>query len=822
MNRNSTFDRRTILALAGVVALLVVNAGLSYRSVRQLNEDARWVAHTHGVLDAIGEIRLAVLAADTDAAHRAIAQVRALTTDNPGQQARIPELDRQIAEPVSPSARAGVQQRLRAMEATERALLSHRLVATRRAYVTAVVTGLVTALLGLAAVGMFVAFLARTLRSRERAAALLHEQRQLLHATLASIGDAVIATDAAGRVTFLNSVACELTGWTSAEATGQPLDAVFHIVNEATRKPVESPALRALREGHVIGLANHTVLIARDGVERPIDDSAAPIRDSAGTVAGSVLVFRDITEKRRAERENARLAAASEQQRRIYESALSNTPDFQYIFDLDGRFRFANQALSALLQKEPAEMMGKNFHDLDYPFDLATRLQRQIREVVEARRRVRDETPFTAQAGERQYEYIFVPVLAADGTVEAVAGSTRDITERKQLEHELRTLAADLSEADRRKDEFLATLAHELRNPLAPIRNGLQILRLSKDRADLVERAQTMMERQLKQLVHLVDDLLDVSRISRGKLELRTERVELATVLRNAVETSRPLIDAGGHRLTVDLPPGPLSVAADVTRLGQVFANLLNNAAKYSDRGGRIGLTVERDGGEVMVTVRDDGIGIPQPMLTRIFDLFTQVDRSLERSQGGLGIGLTLVKRLVEMHGGSVEARSGGHGLGSELVVRLPVLAPAVSPAAPAVLPPAATPEPAAAPPRRRILVADDNVDSAASLATMLEIMGNEVRVANDGLDAVAAAAAFRPDLILLDIGMPRLNGYEACRAIRDQPGGDRPTIVACTGWGQDEDRRRSQAAGFDVHIVKPVDPAELEKLLAGLSGTMD
>jgi len=528
------------------------------------------------------------------------------------------------------------------------------------------------------------------------------------------------------------------------------------------------------------------------------------------------FLMRSLRAHRRALEENVRLAAASDQQRRIFEAALSNTPDFQYIFDLDGRFRFANQALMDLLQKQPSEMVGSNFHDLGYPPDLAARLQRQIQQVIDTRERVRDETPYTAHIGERQYEYIFVPVLGTDGAVEAVAGSTRDVTDWRRQANELRKLAADLFEADRRKDEFLATLAHELRNPLAPIRSGLQVLRLLRDGGEPVEpvqieQVQVMMERQLGQLVRLVDDLLDVSRISRGKLELRKERVELAAVVNNAVETSRPLIDSGGHQLTVSLPPEPVWVDADVTRLGQVFANLLNNAAKYSDRGGRIGLTVERQGGEAVVTVKDVGVGIPPHMLPHIFDLFTQVDRSLERSQGGLGIGLTLVKRLVEMHGGSVEARSEGHGLGSELIVRLPVLSAA------AVRPAAGSGEPAQLRACRRVLVADDNMDAAESLAMMLEIMGNEVRTANDGLQAVAAAAAFRPDMILLDIGMPGLNGYEACRAIREQLDGGRPVIVACTGWGQEEDRRQSREAGFNFHLVKPVDPADLEALLAGL-----
>lgn len=394
--------------------------------------------------------------------------------------------------------------------------------------------------------------------------------------------------------------------------------------------------------------------------------------------------------------------------------------------------------------------------------------------------------------------------------VEWVVGTNLDITERKQVEEELRRLAAELSEADRRKDEFLATLAHELRNPLAPIRNGLQIMGASTDKA-AIEEVRTMMERQLGQMVHLVDDLLDVSRISRGKLELRKQRVQLSAVLSNAVETSRPLIESSGHELIVDVPTESIILDADVTRLGQVFSNLLNNAAKYSDHGGRIWLTAELQGNQVVVSVKDTGIGIPKEMAPIIFDMFTQVDRSLEKAQGGLGIGLSLVKRLVELHDGTVQARSEGSGQGSEFIVRLPVNGVLAAESKPAESGKAAT-----ATSQRRILVADDNKDAATTLAMMLRFMGNEVRTANDGLQAIEVGTVFHPDVILLDIGMPKLNGYETCRRIRKQPWGESILLIALTGWGQDDDKRRSREAGFDHHLVKPVDPAELKSLLAG------
>jgi CheY-like chemotaxis protein len=325
-----------------------------------------------------------------------------------------------------------------------------------------------------------------------------------------------------------------------------------------------------------------------------------------------------------------------------------------------------------------------------------------------------------------------------------------------------------------------------------------------------------MMERQLTQLVRIVDDLLDVSRISRGKMELRKEPVELAAVVQSAVETSRPVIEERGHDLTVALPPESVTLDADLTRLAQVFANLLNNSAKYTPAGGRIRLAAERRGREVVVSVEDTGIGIPEGSLGSIFDMFSQVDRTLERTTGGLGIGLSLVKGLVEMHGGTVEVTSGGEGMGSTFTVRLPV-----STAGPPVERQAGRNGEAVAAPRRRVLVVDDNRDSAESLAMLLRLTGNEVRTAHDGHEAVDAAGAYRPDLILMDVGMPKLNGLDATRRIRQQPWGKGVVIVALTGWGQEDDRQRTTEAGCDGHLVKPVEPDALEKLLAGLaSGT--
>jgi two-component system CheB/CheR fusion protein len=368
----------------------------------------------------------------------------------------------------------------------------------------------------------------------------------------------------------------------------------------------------------------------------------------------------------------------------------------------------------------------------------------------------------------------------------------------------------EVKEADRRKNEFLAMLAHELRNPLAPIRNALNVMRLKGGDAESVRAASQMMERQVGLMVRLVDDLLDVSRIDQGRIELRKGRTELAAIVRQSVEAARSLVQAMQHDLTITLPSQPLHLDADPARLAQVVGNLLSNACKFTEKRGRIRLTVEQEGERAVVRVQDNGIGIAPEQLGRIFDMFMQVDTSLERSVSGLGVGLTLVKKLVEMHGGSVEAHSAGIGQGSEFVLRLPLRE--ASELAPG--PTASEPAPSAP---RRILVVDDNRDAAESLALLLGITGNQTQTASDGFEAVEAARKFKPDLVLLDIGLPKLNGYEACRRIRKQAWSQGMRLVALTGWGQEEDRARAAEAGFDGYLVKPVDYADLKKLMASL-----
>lgn len=766
-------------------------------------------------------------------------------------------------------------------------------------------------------------------RARSRAL----EQTEILRVTLASIGDAVITTDPHGRVTYLNAVAEELTGWTSQQAHDEPLAGVFRIVNEDTREPVESPAVRALRDGTIVGLANHTILIRRDGGEIAIDDSAAPIRDSDGRVSGCVLIFRDVTERRRLERAAAeRLTAASllasivessddaivrksldgtieswnaaaerlfgytaeeavgrhisllipperiaeeegilgalrrgervthfeterlarngrrlrvsltvspvrdaageivgaskisrdvTQQRQVESdvrrlaAVIESSTDFVGICDLEGVPFYVNRAGLEMVGLDSAEEAARHtVSDFFFPEDRAQveELFAQVRHHGHAETEIRFRHFKTGEA--RWMAYNVIALKDAAGQTEAFATVSHDVTERRRMEDHLRMLSVSLAEADRQKDEFLATLAHELRNPLAPLRSSLEFLRRTDQMPAASRGPLDTMDRQVSQLVRLVDDLLDLNRVLYNRLELRRADVDLASVIHQAVEISTPLIEAARHTLTIELPEQPIHVHADPVRLTQVFANLLNNSVKYTPAGGRIGIRAERSGDRAVIRVQDTGVGIPVDQHEAIFSIFTQLPRASDREREGLGIGLTLVRQLVNMHGGSVRVHSAGAGRGSEFIVELPALPDgAAVAAAPAIGAPAQAPA-------RRVLVVDDNRDAAESLAMLVEHGGHTAVVAHDGAAALAAAERERPDVVLLDIGLPQMNGHDVCREIRKAPWGRDMRVVALTGWGQEEDRRKSRDAGFDAHLVKPVDFDALLKLLAGESAT--
>ena len=542
----------------------------------------------------------------------------------------------------------------------------------------------------------------------------------------------------------------------------------------------------------------------------PVSWSFLRLRDTSGNVTGYATVTRDLTERHKAEN----LLRASEEKRRLALDAAklgmwhvepetrATTTDARYraIFGTTEEWTDYLQAVAVI-------------HPDDQP---------AVLEAVAAATRLENPTQFTIEYRIAHPDGSLRWILANGQASFMGIGSARratsfdgtvaDITDRKRSEEDRERLVVRLEEQDQRKDEFLATLAHELRNPLAPIRNGLQVMhRVSSDQ-EAIEKIRLMMERQVGQLVHLLDDLLDLSRISRGKIDLRKERMELVKAIEQAVEASRPSIEKAGHELLIEVPPESIYVDADLTRLTQVFSNLLDNAAKFTEHGGQVRLAVQLMGAEAVVSITDNGIGIPTHMLPHVFGMFTQVEGSLGRSQGGLGIGLSIVQRLVQMHGGLVEVRSDGPGRGSEFIVRLPVALSLVQngPVEEAKL--------VRSTECLRILVVDDNLDAAETLAMLLAAEGNETRMANDGLEALDVAAAFEPDVILLDIGLPKLNGHEVCRRIRQQAWSKNTVVIALTGWGQDEDKRRTREAGFDFHLIKPVLPEALEKLLADVT----
>jgi len=644
--------------------------------------------------------------------------------------------------------------------------------------------------------------LARDITRRKQAETDLHDIRSRMEAALAAGAIGTWSWDVQADRFYGDASVARIFAVEPKDVAGGPLVRLVETIHPDDRSRVEELVRRAVRSGDRYE-ADYRVA-QRDGSWKWVTARGQVECDSEGQAVRFPGVIIDITDWKRAEEDLARLTRDSDHRRRVYETILSNTPDFAYVFNLDHLVTYANETLLRMWGLTWDEAIGKTFLEIGYEPWHAEMHNREIDTVKATRQPLRGEVPFNGTFGRRIYDYIFVPVFGAGGEVEAVAGTTRDVTDRKEAEVALR-------EADRKKDDFLALLAHELRNPLAPIRNGLQVMRLAEGDPTVTAEAREMMDRQLSHMVRLIDDLLDVSRITRNKLELRRNRVTLKDVVNNAVEAAGPLVHEAGHELSLMLPSEKVVLDADLTRLAQVFSNLLTNSAKYTPRGGKIWLSAEVAGDTVVVSVRDTGIGIPAVYLPKIFDMFSQVDRSIERSTGGLGIGLALVRGLVEMHGGTVTAES-VEGSGSTFTVRLPIAVVRAEAGAPASQVQSSTAD------RLRVLVVDDNRDGAESMAMMLRLLGNEVTTVHDGLEAVAAAGAFRPEIILMDIGLPRLNGLDATRRIREQDWGRDMTIIALTGWGQDNDRERSRDAGCNDHLVKPVEFANLQSLLKKFS----
>ncbi|MEO7775478.1 MAG: PAS domain S-box protein [Steroidobacteraceae bacterium] len=633
----------------------------------------------------------------------------------------------------------------------------------------------------------------------------LEQQREWFEVTLASIGDAVITTDMEGRLTFINSMAESMTGWSSEDARGQVLARVCRLIDQDTRQPVDDPIARVLLTGTVVEIAGNTSLLRKDGSEIVIEDSAAPIRDHRGKLAGVVLVFRDVTQRRRDERALRR----SEQ---LLSDFFENAAVGLHWVGPDGIVIRVNQTELDLLGYTREEYVGRHiaeFHaDSHVIDDILDKLSRgQTLEGYQAQLRCKD--------GSIKHVLISSNVLWEDGNFIHTRCFTRDISAQKIAELALReeittrqNAEAMLRETDRRKDEFLATLAHELRNPLAPIRQAA-LISTAPQATDAQRRwSHEVINRQVQHMSLLLDDLLDISRVTRGVLELRPKMAELASVVEAAVETARPLIEAKQHRLTIDVPPTSVMFAGDPLRLAQVLSNLLTNAAKYTDPAGEIRLAAIVATDQITITVTDTGIGLPQHALTDIFLMFSQVQSSHDRTEGGLGIGLALAKGLVQLHGGEIEARSAGLGRGSEFIVRLPLRTTGASEQL------TARPVAENLPAKRRVLIADDNRDAAESLAILLELDGHNVTVVDNGRAALATCVALLPEVVILDIGMPELNGYEVARRVRQLCRGDAVTLIAVTGWGQESDKAMALAAGFNHHFTKPIEPEQVITLL--------
>jgi PAS domain S-box-containing protein len=739
-------EKKIAVGIALVLAVLVINALISYRATRRLIDNNQWVTHTHEVLTELEATLSTVKDAETgqrgylitgedaylEPYQNALAEIdghllslKQLTADNEVQQARLTGLEQLVADRLA-TLKAGIEMKKRGdtesarqyilsgvgkrqmdslrqlvaeMEGEENDLLKVRAAESQVSSRDAILTFLLASLIACALVFIVAYVVMRDLAVRKRAAELLHQQRQWLRVTLSSIGDGVIATDMDGQVLFINPIAESLTGWTQTEAKGQPLTQVFSIINEQTRQAVANPALRAIKEGRIVGLANHTILIARAGGEIPIDDSGAPIKGVDGEIFGAVLIFRDITERHRAEHERARL--------------------------LDS--------------------------------------ERTAREQAEA--------------------------------------------------------------ASRSKDEFVAIISHELRTPLNAILGWAQLLRTGQFGPAETVRAMEAIERNARIQAQLIEDLLDMSRIITGKLRLEIRPVALQQTIEAALDAVRPAAQAKSIQLSADFnAPGAL-VTGDANRLQQVVWNLLSNAVKFTPKGGRVEVRMTRIDSQIEISISDSGEGIAADFLPYIFERFHQADSSSVRQHGGLGLGLALARHLVELHGGSVRARSDGTGSGATFTVTLPVRAIHAEMPGHEIGDPGesmALLADGVALNGLRLLIVDDEADTRDLLTALLTQHGAEVRACESSGEALALLEQWQPDVLITDIGMPDEDGYTLLRKIRALPPerGGRIPAAALTAFARSEDRVRALAAGFQMHIPKPVEIAELVIVIASLAAS--
>ena len=607
---------------------------------------------------------------------------------------------------------------------------------------------------------------------------------------------AVFTLDVAGHVTSWNAGAENIKGYKAEEIIGKHFSRFYPVDAIARNWPGEELKIAA-GQGR---FEEEGWRIRKDGTRFWADVVITALRSPQGRLTGFLKITRDLTERRRHE-ETLR---ESEERFRLLVNSVKEYAIF--MLDADGCVASWNLGAERIIGYTAAEIIGRSVACL-YPAEAAERgsPERDLATVVahggmeiNGRRVRKDGTRFWANV-------VICSVHDLDGKLRGFAQVTRDLTERKQFK--------ELEESQQRTHEFLAMLSHELRNPLAPLKTSVDIMRLREMSDPVLIRARDVIDRQVQHLTHIIDELLDVSRITSGRIRLTSEALDLQGVVLRAVETARPLFDSKSHTLEIEAPTSHVWVRGDLTRLTQVFVNLLNNAAKYTPDRGRIEVAIRSTDKSAAVHIRDNGIGIAAELLPRMFDLFTQGDRPLDRTDGGLGVGLALVHRLVSLHGGVVKAFSEGIGRGSELVVTLPQYCQEISMPVASDPPP---PEPQQK--RRRLMVIDDNKDAAESMSMLFELWGHEVICAYDGRGALETAAKYRPDAVFLDIGLPGMDGYEIAERLRELPESARTVLVAITGYGQDEDRRRSREAGIDHHLVKPVSPETLHKLLDSLA----
>jgi len=606
---------------------------------------------------------------------------------------------------------------------------------------------------------------------------------------------AIFLLDSTGNVKSWNAGAARIKGYAQEEIVGKHFSQFYTPESIASNWPQHELEV-AQRVGR---FEDEGWRVRKDGSRFWANVVISALLDGDGTLRGYLKITRDLTERKQAE-ETLRQSEAR------FRLLVNGVKDYAiFMLDAEGRVASWNSGAERINGYADAEIIGEHFSRFYSSEDVQAGKPARALVIAAEQGSVEDEGWRVRKDRSLFWANVVITAIRDnDGKVVGYAKVTRDLTEKQ------RTKALEV--ADRQKNEFLAMLAHELRNPLAPISNGLQLLMLPGVDDATLKQTTALMQRQLTHLVRLVDDLLDVSRIVTGKLTFRKEPTDLASIIQRAAEETQPAIDARGHELMVSLPMRPIVIDADAVRIAQVISNLLVNASKYTDKPSRIWLAVDRDGGEVVIRVRDQGIGIAPDVLPKIFNLFVQADDSLARSLGGLGIGLTVVKRIVETHGGRVSAASEGQGKGSEFIVRLPI-----SQAMATVSRGIAPPRLAAA--QRRVLVVDDNVDAALTISTLLKAWGHDTQTVFNGPAALEAAKTFRPEIVLLDIGLPGMSGYEVAQQLRSEATSPDVVIAALTGYGQESDRRRSLEAGFDFHIVKPPDPTILETLMISTRG---